>query len=452
MIVSMVRVQGVLAGRYELRDVLGRGGMGVVYRATDRVLGRPVAVKVLPVDRAEDPSLVLRFEREALAAAALNHANVVAVFDSGRDHETRFIVMEYVDGANLAQRLRDRGPLTAGETAAIAAQIAGAMAAAHRAGLIHRDIKPANVMVDRTGRVKVLDFGIARALASTSLTQTATVLGSAPYLAPEVARGEPADERSDTYSLGCVLYEMLAGRPPFTGELPAAIVHQHTTAPPRPIRELTPDVPPALAGLIMRMLAKSPGDRPDDSEVVRALTSPLTPPTPPAARSETPVAAPSDTAAAARSRTAATGRSRAAARASVADAATPLTAPTRVLAGQIPAARGRRRTVLATLAVLAAAVVALALAGAFTSSARSHRSAASPARPAPRHTASTAPRNAATRPPTSTATSASVPTARAQTAPPAPPLHGKGHEKARGKGADGVKPPKPPKAGKPRKH
>ena len=268
----MPGVREVLAGRYELLEVLGRGGMGIVFRARDRVLERVVAVKVLPAERAEDEMFVARFEREARAAAGLNHPNIAAVFDSGCDEETRFIVMELVPGSSLAVLLRRAGPLPSAQAAAIAVGIAGALDAAHGAGIIHRDVKPANVMVDDRGAVKVLDFGIARAASDTSLTQTAMVLGSAPYVAPEVARGERADERSDIYSLGCVLYEMLTGRPPFTGELLAAVLHQHTSARPRPPRELNPSVPEAMDALVMRMLAKSPGARPQQArQVAHAL-------------------------------------------------------------------------------------------------------------------------------------------------------------------------------------
>ena len=264
----MVHVQSVLGQRYELHEVLGRGAMGVVYRASDRVLARDVAVKVLALDRAEDPTFVARFEREALAVAALNDPRIVAVYDSGYDDGTRFIVMEYVRGESLAQLLRGRGPLPVARAVEIAAQIAGALAVAHRAGIIHRDVKPANVMVDEGDSVKVLDFGIAKAAANVSLTQTATVLGSAPYLAPEVIRGERADERSDVYSLGCVAYELLTGRPPFSGELPAAIMHQHETAAPRPPGELRSGIPAALDALVLQMLAKDPRSRPQSAQAL----------------------------------------------------------------------------------------------------------------------------------------------------------------------------------------
>ena len=230
-------------------------------------------MKVLPDDRAADPDLVAWFEREARSAGALNHPNIVRVYDTGHEQDTHFIVMEYVDGRSLAQILRQRGHLDP-EQRRIGAQIASALGAAHRAGIVHRDIKPANVMLDGTRTIEVLDFGIARVAQGTSLTQTAVVLGSVPYLAPEVARGEPATERSDLYSLGCLLYELLTGRPPFTGELSAAVMHQHNTAQPVHPAEQNPLVSPALDGLVMQLLAKSPRDRPATAaDVAQALAS-----------------------------------------------------------------------------------------------------------------------------------------------------------------------------------
>jgi serine/threonine-protein kinase len=261
----MAHVQEVLAGRYELIDVLGRGGMGVVYRSRDRRLDRIVAIKVLPVDSAEDPTAVARFEREALAAAALTHRNIVSVFDAGQDGATRFIVMECVGGRSLARLVHADGPLGVDQAVAIGAQTASALGAAHRAGIVHRDIKPANLMLDEHGTVKVLDFGIARLTAGASLTQTAMVMGSAPYLAPELTRGARADARSDVYALGCVLYELLTGRPPFISELPAAILSQHISSPPSPPERLNPAIPPALSALVLRMLAKDPDERPQDA-------------------------------------------------------------------------------------------------------------------------------------------------------------------------------------------
>ena len=267
----MAGVQEVLAGRYELLEVLGRGGMGVVYRARDRVLERIVAVKVLPLDRAQDPTFVARFEREALAVAGLSHRNIVAIFDSATDGDTRFIVMEYLPGQSLAQIVRGRGALAPQEAVAVAAQVAAALAAAHRTGIVHRDIKPANVMLDEHGHVKVLDFGIARLMAGSSLTQTATVPGSAPYMAPELSRGVSADARSDIYALGCVLYELLTGQPPFSGEHPAAVVHQHLSVEPRRPDELNPRVPPQLSSLTLEMLAKAPDERPQGAGELATL-------------------------------------------------------------------------------------------------------------------------------------------------------------------------------------
>jgi serine/threonine-protein kinase len=267
---SMDGVRRTLAGRYELAEVIGRGGMGTVYRAVDLVLGRSVAVKMLPGLLADqDPTSVARFEREARAAAALNHPAVVAVYDTGADETTRFIVMELVAGRSLDSILRDEGPLDPERAAGIAARVADALAAAHAAGIVHRDIKPANVMVAEDGLVKVLDFGIARAMDATTLTQNASVLGTAAYMAPEQALGKPADERSDIYSLGCVLYALLAGHPPFTEGGAAAILNQHANIPPTPPRAENSRVSPALEAVVMQMLAKSPDDRPQTAAQVR---------------------------------------------------------------------------------------------------------------------------------------------------------------------------------------
>jgi serine/threonine protein kinase len=261
-----------IAGRYDLFEVLGRGGMSVVYRALDRVLDRIVAVKILPAAYAENPTLVERFTREARAAARLNHPNIVAVYDSGTDRSVHYIVMECVAGVDLAHLMRERGPLPIADAAEIAAQIASALSAAHQAGIIHRDVKPANVMVQPSESIKVLDFGIARARDDADLTRTTTVLGSAPYMAPEVAMGGSAEERSDIYSLGCVLYEMVTGSPPFMAELPLAVMNQHANVEPQPVRELRPEVPAGLEALILRMLAKRPDERPQHAaELVRVL-------------------------------------------------------------------------------------------------------------------------------------------------------------------------------------
>jgi eukaryotic-like serine/threonine-protein kinase len=259
-----------LAGRYRLDEVIGRGGMSTVYRGTDLALDRVVAVKVALDPLVEQsPIYLARFTREAHAAAAIDHPGVVTVYDAGADGPTRFIVMEFVHGRSLADILREQSPLDPAQAADIAAQAADALSAAHARGIVHRDIKPANIMVTPDGSVKVLDFGIARAVDSGTLTQTATVLGTSAYMSPEQALGQPADARSDIYSLGCVLYEMLTGEPPFIAEVAAAVMHQHVRVQPKPPRERNPAVPPALDALVMEMLAKSPDDRPQTAAEVR---------------------------------------------------------------------------------------------------------------------------------------------------------------------------------------
>jgi eukaryotic-like serine/threonine-protein kinase len=261
---------GPLAGRYRLEEVIGRGGMSTVYRATDTVLGRTVAVKILLAGLAdEDPDYVARFKREARAAAALRDPAVVAVYDVGVDGERRFIVMEYVDGRSLAALLGGGKPLAVDEAVRVGEQVANALGTAHRHGIVHRDIKPANVMIVGDGTVKVLDFGVARMLDGTTITREASVLGTAAYMAPERALGQPGDARSDIYSLGCLLYVMLTGAPPFRGELAAALLHQHVNATPRPVRELRAEVPAALDALVAEMLAKSPQNRPKSADEVR---------------------------------------------------------------------------------------------------------------------------------------------------------------------------------------
>jgi len=245
----------VLADRYELGPVLGEGGMARVYRGLDRQLRRPVAVKVLapPFDR--DRSFVERFRREARAAAGLSHPNIVAVFDSGSDDGTHFIVTELVEGETLADRLRRDGPMPAAEAVAVAVDIARALAAAHERGLIHRDIKPGNVMVLPDGRVKVVDFGIARAAGSDTLTGTGVVLGSTAYLSPEQAGGQPVDERADLYALGCVLYEMLTGHVPFRADTPIATMYRHVNEDAPAPSTIVP-VESELEAIVMRCLEK----------------------------------------------------------------------------------------------------------------------------------------------------------------------------------------------------
>src|SRR5689334_2339267 len=245
--------QQVFNGRYELHRRIARGGMADVFLARDQLLDRPVAVKVLFPEYANDPSFVERFRREAQSAANLNHPNIVAVYDWGEEQGTYFIVMEYVEGRSLADILRTEGPLHPQRAAEIASDIAAALGFAHRNGVIHRDIKPGNVLVSPNGQVKVADFGIARALgaaAEENLTQAGSVMGTATYFSPEQAQGLALDPRSDLYSLGVVLYEMVTGRAPFTGDSPVAIAYKHVQEqPPRP-RNVNPDVPVALEAII----------------------------------------------------------------------------------------------------------------------------------------------------------------------------------------------------------
>jgi eukaryotic-like serine/threonine-protein kinase len=257
-----------LGGRYELHEPLGRGGMAVVYRGTDTVLGRPVAVKVLAASLARDPSFVERFRREARAAAALTHPGVVTVYDHGSEGDIHYIVMELIEGPTLSE-LFARGPLGPERTVAIGAAVLGALEAAHDRGLVHRDVKPGNVMLTGAGDVKVMDFGIARSLDAGTLTGNGTVVGSASYLSPEQVRGLPADRRSDLYALGCVLYEALAGRPPFTGSNAVAVAHQHVSAEPVPLSRLAA-ITPEMEVVVMRALAKDPEARYGSAGEMRA--------------------------------------------------------------------------------------------------------------------------------------------------------------------------------------
>ena len=260
-----------LAGRYVIEEMVGSGGMSVVYRGTDTVLGRDVAVKVLLPALAEgDPTHVARFEREARAVAALQHPAVVKVYDTGAERGAHFMVMEYVAGRGLDEVLRAGDRLGPGEAARIASRVAHALAAAHAAGILHRDIKPANVMIAAGGEVKVLDFGIARALSEATLTQTGLAIGTAAYMSPERILGRPGDERSDIYSLGCVLFAMLTGRPPFVADNTAAVLHQQVNDPPPAPSTLGAPIAPPLEALTLGMLAKDPADRPSDAAEVAA--------------------------------------------------------------------------------------------------------------------------------------------------------------------------------------
>ena len=266
----------LLGGRYELDGVVGRGGMAEVYRARDIRLDRIVAIKTLRADLARDQIFQARFRREAQSAASLNHPSIVAVYDTGEDMATGlpvpYIVMEYVDGRTVRDLLQEGHRLLPERSLEIIDGVLRALDYSHQAGIVHRDIKPGNVMVTRNGDVKVMDFGIARAMsdAQSTMTQTAQVIGTAQYLSPEQARGERVDSRSDLYSTGCLLYELLTGRPPFTGDSPVAIAYQHVRENPVPPSRVDPDVPPWADAIVLKAMAKSPADRYQTAADMRA--------------------------------------------------------------------------------------------------------------------------------------------------------------------------------------
>lgn len=253
----------VIADRYELETKIGSGGMGTVWLATDRLLGRSVAVKLLHEGLSSDAAFGERFRREARAAASLGHPNIVAVYDTGEADGVPYIVMEHISGESLHQVLSRKGPLAVEDTARVARSILGALAHAHGRGLVHRDMKPANVLFEAgTGQAKVVDFGIAKGLEDTGgLTRTSGLIGTAAYLSPEQVNGEQATPASDLYGVGCLLYACLAGDPPFGGTTPVAIAMRHLRDPVPSLRARRPDLPPEMEAVILRSLEKEPSHR-----------------------------------------------------------------------------------------------------------------------------------------------------------------------------------------------
>ncbi|HSH21960.1 MAG TPA: protein kinase, partial [Candidatus Caenarcaniphilales bacterium] len=267
----MAQVGQVLTNRYRLVELLGEGGMATIYRGQDAQLGREVAVKVLRAEYGRDAAFVARFRQEAQAAASLNHPNVVNVHDFGMEAGDPYIVMELVEGGDLAQIIRERGALEPTTAARIAQQMADALEAAHAQGIIHRDIKPTNVLITRGGRVKVADFGIARAFSEAQLTMPGTTLGSVHYFSPEQARGEVVTTASDIYSLGLVLFEMLTGRRAWTGDSPGAVAVARLAADAPTASSVRPEVPPALDAIVRAALRRVPAERPTGAEISTAL-------------------------------------------------------------------------------------------------------------------------------------------------------------------------------------
>lgn len=261
-----------LGGRYEVRSLIGRGGMAQVHLGRDTRLSRLVAIKMLRVDLARDSMFQTRFRREAQAAASLNHPNIVAVYDTGEEPvrgadgktvSVPYIVMEYVEGHTVKELLADSTPVPIPEAVEISAGVLSALQYSHAAGLVHRDIKPGNVMLTNSGKVKVMDFGIARAMADSqaTMTQTNAVIGTAQYLSPEQARGVAVDERSDIYSAGCLLFELLTGQAPFNGDSAVSLAYQHVSEPPPVPSSIAGDIPPELDRVVLKALAKNPEDR-----------------------------------------------------------------------------------------------------------------------------------------------------------------------------------------------
>ena len=264
-------VERVLDGRYALEALVGSGGMADVYRAKDQLLERTVAVKILHQQYENDTEFITRFQREAKAAARITHPNIVNVYDVGVAEGRHYIVMEYVPGRTLKERIKEEGPIPVPQALQIARQIAGALAQAHANNLVHCDIKPHNILVMPDGNVKVADFGIARAVTESTMTYNDNIMGSVHYFSPEQARGTMITPKSDVYSLGVLLYEMLSGRIPFDGNTAVSIARKHLEEDPQPLHMIAPGIPPVIEALVTRMMAKDPAQRPDSSMLVQDI-------------------------------------------------------------------------------------------------------------------------------------------------------------------------------------
>ena len=251
----------LLGNRYEILNQLGGGGMAIVYKGRDTRLNRFVTVKILRPEFTSDENFIKRFSREARAVARLSHPNIVNIHDVGQEEDIHYLVMEYVDGEDLKSVIKDQGALAIGRAVEIAQQVCAALGHAHENDIVHRDVKPHNILITRDGRAKLTDFGIAAETTAATFTHTDTIVGSVHYISPEQARGEPAGPQSDIYSLGMVMYEMLAGQVPYGGDSPIAVALKHIQEEPAPLRQINPAVPDSLSGVVMRALAKTPDQR-----------------------------------------------------------------------------------------------------------------------------------------------------------------------------------------------